>query len=342
MTIKKKKKVVQHYVDNEKFYLAMIDYKKECDKVEAKWNKKYLEKKNKLLAEGIKEKNISPKYLPEVPWPRVTEYIGECIYKIATRSNNAPNFCSYTYKDEMIADGYEDCILRIKSFDPYQASFRLYEKLPNDKRKLMVFGKSKSGANIIETKSPEAVSKLIKKHNGDNVTEEFLVETIGLNFYTEIDLDNWFLKVTRNPFAYFTQACYYASVRRIKKEKKQKTVKSEMIKNSGIINTMEANTQGGDTDTYDNTYLQFLLDNVDQDAKDEKQRKKQTRGRKPIKKTTKAYQAKMNQIEADNEAQKEREARLESERYTDEYITDSVPDSTKEYYDHIESDNDYE
>ena len=42
--------------------------------------------------------------------PKVPEYIGECILKIANGLSNRPNFINYTYKDEMISDGIENCL----------------------------------------------------------------------------------------------------------------------------------------------------------------------------------------------------------------------------------------
>ena len=41
--------------------------------------------------------------------PPVTNYIGECFLKIATHLSYRPNFINYTYKDEMISDGIENC-----------------------------------------------------------------------------------------------------------------------------------------------------------------------------------------------------------------------------------------
>ena len=50
--------------------------------------------------------------------PKVPEYIGKCILKIANGLSNRPNFINYTYKDEMISDGIENCLQYIYNFDP--------------------------------------------------------------------------------------------------------------------------------------------------------------------------------------------------------------------------------
>ena len=80
-----KKKSV-HYVDNKKFLQAMID-----------WRETWPD-----------EENIPP----------VTNYIGECFLKIATRLSYRPNFINYTYRDEMISDGIENCLQYVKNFNP--------------------------------------------------------------------------------------------------------------------------------------------------------------------------------------------------------------------------------
>lgn len=78
-----------HYVNNEKFLEAIIDYKK------------------LLLTE---------------PDAQVPEYIGICILDIATRFARKPNFSGYTYKDEMVSDAVENCFQYLTNFDPEKSS----------------------------------------------------------------------------------------------------------------------------------------------------------------------------------------------------------------------------
>ena len=84
--MKKNKKQKPHYVDNKKFLQAMID-----------WRETWPD-----------EENIPP----------VTGYIGECFLKIATHLSYRPNFINYTYRDEMISDGIENCLQYVKNFNP--------------------------------------------------------------------------------------------------------------------------------------------------------------------------------------------------------------------------------
>ena len=79
-----------HYVDNKKFLQWMIEWREEYD---------------------LAEKN------GKIP-PPVTEDIGECFLKIATHLSYRPNFINYTYRDEMISDGIENCLQYVKNFNP--------------------------------------------------------------------------------------------------------------------------------------------------------------------------------------------------------------------------------
>jgi hypothetical protein len=83
-------KATKHYVNNADFLAALIEYKKNCD--EAKKNKK--------------------------PEPAIPNYIGECFLKIADHLSRKPNFISYSFRDEMIADGIENCLMYFRNFDP--------------------------------------------------------------------------------------------------------------------------------------------------------------------------------------------------------------------------------
>ena len=78
------------YVDNEALLKALTDYRK-----------KYLDS----VSKGRKP-------------PPVTDYIGECIYRIASRLASRYNFAAYTYRDDMVNDGVLNCIKYIKNFDP--------------------------------------------------------------------------------------------------------------------------------------------------------------------------------------------------------------------------------
>ena len=60
-------------------------------------------------------------YRTETP-PRVSNYIGECFVKIANHLAYKSNFVNYTFREEMILDGIENCITYINNFDPAKSS----------------------------------------------------------------------------------------------------------------------------------------------------------------------------------------------------------------------------
>ena len=80
----------EHYVNNKEFLQAMIEWRERVDEAE--------------------NSGKTP--------PQVTNYIGECFLKIATHLSYKPNFINYTYREEMICDGIENCLQYIKNFNP--------------------------------------------------------------------------------------------------------------------------------------------------------------------------------------------------------------------------------
>ena len=81
-----KKKV--HYINNKEFSHAVVDYV--------------------TLANKAKEE--------EKPIPIVTDYIATCFIKIAEGLSHRPNFIRYTYRDEMVMDGVENCLRAINNY----------------------------------------------------------------------------------------------------------------------------------------------------------------------------------------------------------------------------------
>ena len=56
------------------------------------------------------------------PVPRVPDYIGECFLKMAEHISRKPNFVSYSFRDEMVADGVENSLRYFRNFDPEKSS----------------------------------------------------------------------------------------------------------------------------------------------------------------------------------------------------------------------------
>ena len=90
----RKKKVTQHYVDNKKFLAEMT----------------------KFRAKVIRANEAGRKR------PMVTNYIGECFLKIANHLAYRPNFINYTFRDDMISDGIENCLQYMDNFNPEKSN----------------------------------------------------------------------------------------------------------------------------------------------------------------------------------------------------------------------------
>jgi DNA-directed RNA polymerase specialized sigma subunit len=90
----KTKKKSEHYVNNKEFLEAMKLYRKSVNKAKK-------EKKQK---------------------PPVTDYIGSCFLKIANHLSYRPNFINYTFRDDMISDGIENCLQYLDNFNPTKSN----------------------------------------------------------------------------------------------------------------------------------------------------------------------------------------------------------------------------
>lgn len=79
---------------------------------------------NAEFLQALKEYKASVQEAEESgdPKPQVSNYIGECILKIATHLSYKPNFINYTFREEMISDGVENCLMYIDNFDPNKSS----------------------------------------------------------------------------------------------------------------------------------------------------------------------------------------------------------------------------
>ena len=122
-----------HYVDNKQFYAALIEYRKEVNDAEQSGADK----------------------------PQIPEYIGACLYQIATRLSTKPNFINYTYRDEMISDGIENCINYLLNFDPEKSKnpfayftqiiyFAFLRRIQKEKKQVYIRQKSLERAATID------------------------------------------------------------------------------------------------------------------------------------------------------------------------------------------------
>jgi hypothetical protein len=144
-----KKQKRNHYVDNKTLLAAMIEYKKDV--------------------ESCKETDSER--------PRVPNYIGECIMKIAQHLSYKPNFINYTYKDEMISDGIENCLLYIDNFNSEKSSnpfayftqiiyYAFIRRIQKEKKQTYVKYKS--------LENQELIDEIMQGPNGTPVKNNFM------------------------------------------------------------------------------------------------------------------------------------------------------------------------
>jgi hypothetical protein len=138
----------RNYVNNPDFYIAMIEYKKLC-----------------IEAEESGE-----------PIPVVTDYIAKCIHDISNRLALKPNFISYPFRDEMVADGLENALLAIKNFNPDKSKnpfayftqiiyFAFLRRIAKEKKQLYIkFKMLEKQMNFDDGSNPHFAEAQIKNH----------------------------------------------------------------------------------------------------------------------------------------------------------------------------------
>ena len=140
----KVKKENKYYVDNKKFYEAM---------------KQYIEAYREAEKKGTE-------------LPVASNYIGSCISLIAEKLSLLRNFINYSFREEMISDAKENCILYLHKFNPdkYTNPFAYFtqisyyafiRRIQNEQKQQYIKHKTLINAsvmNILVEMSPEDTS----------------------------------------------------------------------------------------------------------------------------------------------------------------------------------------
>jgi hypothetical protein len=147
-----------HYVNNAELMKTILQYKKDM---------------RKAKREGA-------------PKPRIPDYIGKCLMLIAENLSHKPNFLSYSFRDEMIADGIENCIMYFDNFDPKKSKnpfayftqiiyFAFIRRIHKEKKQLYVKYKSTEQIGILneyeQFELEEAGSNYKQFEMYDNISE---------------------------------------------------------------------------------------------------------------------------------------------------------------------------
>jgi hypothetical protein len=160
---------VKHYVNNEHFLEKMVVFR--------------------AAVKEAKESNGER--------PRVPEYIGECLFKIATHLARKPNFANYTFKEDMVSDGIENCLLYIDNFDPEKSKnpfayftqiiyYAFLRRIQKEKKHLYIKYKSMDNLIItalVENNGEEYVNAGLNGVLHDSYSEEFIIYFITNNLY---------------------------------------------------------------------------------------------------------------------------------------------------------------
>ena len=122
-----------HYIDNKLFLVHMAEYRAAVDVAKEQGNKK-----------------------PEIP-----RYAADAFMKIAENLSHKPNFLSYSFRDEMVGDAIENCVMYASNFDPKKSSnpfayftqiayYAFLRRITKEKKQLYVKYKSTEQAGIMD------------------------------------------------------------------------------------------------------------------------------------------------------------------------------------------------
>jgi hypothetical protein len=95
------------------------------------------------------------------PKPQIPRYVAECFMKIAENLSHKPNFLSYTFRDEMVADAIENCVMYVDNFDPSKSSnpfayftqivyYAFLRRIQKEKKQLYVKYKATENVGILD------------------------------------------------------------------------------------------------------------------------------------------------------------------------------------------------
>jgi hypothetical protein len=165
------KKVKRNIIDGKKFTIALTEYVEE-------WNR--------LNPVKVKGKDAIR--------PKVSNFIGLCIIKLANHLGTKYNFSGYTWKEEMINDGIENFLRYMHNFNPEKTNAHAYttkivmnsfiQRIQKEKYQLSIKYKMMSGMTdehmfeIQENDEGEYVNsyienmKKIQLENGNYVPEK--------------------------------------------------------------------------------------------------------------------------------------------------------------------------
>jgi len=164
----KEEKPANHYVDNKEFYQHMISWKEEV-----------------LAAREKEEKD-----------PPVTDYIGKCFLDIATHLSYRPNFINYPYREEMIGDGIENCLMYCSNFNPEKSKnpfsyftqiiyYAFLRRIQKEKKQTYIKYKLIDSADIYGIVNKELLSnELVDEKSNNPLADHFSLSKADIEKFT--------------------------------------------------------------------------------------------------------------------------------------------------------------
>ena len=173
-----------HYVNNRDFSYAVVDY---------------VTASNEAKAKG--EKN-----------PIVPDYIAICFMKICEGLSHKPNFVRYTYRDEMVMDGVENCLKAIYNYNIDTATRT---------------GKPNAFSYFTQIAYFAFIRRIVKEKKQTDIKFKFMEQANIEDFVSSIDINNpidqSFLDTLREKISKIKEVD--TAIKKFSKEEKEKKKK---------------------------------------------------------------------------------------------------------------------
>ena len=145
-----------NYVDNKKFLKEISAYRKAIRKAKREGEDK----------------------------PRIPEYVGECFMLIAENMSHKYNFLTYSWRDEMVGDAIENCVMYADNFNPSKSKnpfayftticyYAFLRRIQREKKQLYVKYKSTELHGILDAfdqmESEDGMTRQFDQY--DNISE---------------------------------------------------------------------------------------------------------------------------------------------------------------------------
>jgi DNA-directed RNA polymerase specialized sigma24 family protein len=141
---------------------------------------------NKLFLKEISayRKAVRKAKREKAPKPRIPEYVGQCFMLIAENMSHKYNFLTYSWRDEMVSDAIENCVMYADNFNPAKSKnpfayfsqivyYAFLRRIQREKKQLYVKYKSTELHGILDDfnqmESEDGMTRQFEQY--DNISE---------------------------------------------------------------------------------------------------------------------------------------------------------------------------